>query len=234
MKGKFGIVALLVSSITFAGPVSTPNMLNDTPVIGGGSGTCGRVDLTYATSDYMLQPCEEAVIRFTNQQYVPLRIAIPETPSPNQPVVYEIEVGIYNASGFNMDIHLCPNNSAYLSQFISANMRNHNTMRREPSFIIRRSSCFFMDNFGGGGDGPPVFAKFYAVYYGYRYPKHLVGHGFSNISTAHASMMWYNYNTRWYSLGTLLINSSGHNYSSITHYRGVHFISGVVIVRRIL
>jgi hypothetical protein len=45
MKGKFGIVALLVSSITFAGPVSAPNNLSDTPIISGGGtvsggGTC--------------------------------------------------------------------------------------------------------------------------------------------------------------------------------------------------
>jgi len=38
MKGKFGIVALLVSSITFAGPVSAPNNLSDTPIISGGVG----------------------------------------------------------------------------------------------------------------------------------------------------------------------------------------------------
>jgi hypothetical protein len=39
MKGKFGVAALILSSITFADPVSTPNQLSDTPIIsGGGSG----------------------------------------------------------------------------------------------------------------------------------------------------------------------------------------------------
>jgi len=41
MKGKFGIVALLVSSITFAGPVSAPNNLSDTPIISGGGTVSG-------------------------------------------------------------------------------------------------------------------------------------------------------------------------------------------------
>jgi hypothetical protein len=39
MKGKFGVAALMFSSMTFAVPVSTPNDLSDTPIIsGGGSG----------------------------------------------------------------------------------------------------------------------------------------------------------------------------------------------------
>ncbi len=39
MRGKFGIAALIFSSISFAAPVSTPNQLSDTPIIaGGGSG----------------------------------------------------------------------------------------------------------------------------------------------------------------------------------------------------
>jgi len=41
MKGKFGIAALLLSSITFAGPVSTPNNVNDTPIISGGGSVSG-------------------------------------------------------------------------------------------------------------------------------------------------------------------------------------------------
>jgi hypothetical protein len=45
MKGKFGITVLLLSSLTFAAPVSAPSQLNDTPIISGGGivsgiGTC--------------------------------------------------------------------------------------------------------------------------------------------------------------------------------------------------
>jgi hypothetical protein len=39
MKGKFGVAALMLSSVALASPVSTPNDLSDTPIIsGGGSG----------------------------------------------------------------------------------------------------------------------------------------------------------------------------------------------------
>jgi len=42
MKGKFGIAALLLSSITFAAPVSTPNPnISDTPIISGGGTVSG-------------------------------------------------------------------------------------------------------------------------------------------------------------------------------------------------
>jgi hypothetical protein len=39
MKGKFGVMVLMFSSVALASPVSTPNDLSDTPIIsGGGSG----------------------------------------------------------------------------------------------------------------------------------------------------------------------------------------------------
>jgi hypothetical protein len=51
MKGKFGIVALLFSSITFAAPVSTPNQLSDTPIIsGGGTVSGGGICRAYQTN----------------------------------------------------------------------------------------------------------------------------------------------------------------------------------------
>jgi len=44
MKGKFGVVALIFSSITFAAPVSAPNQLSDTPIFAGG-GSSGNLSL---------------------------------------------------------------------------------------------------------------------------------------------------------------------------------------------
>jgi len=121
MKGKFGVIALLLSSIVFAAPVSTPNTLNDTPIISGGgsggggsggSGTCRRVDLTNATSDYDLQPCEEAIIRFTNRSSVPLRIAT------GNDRLYEIFLQFsVNLSLAYLYSYLNPNNTTYASSF---------------------------------------------------------------------------------------------------------------------
>ena len=50
MKGKFGIVALLFSSMAFAGPVSTPNNVNDTPIISGGGSVSGGICRAYQTN----------------------------------------------------------------------------------------------------------------------------------------------------------------------------------------
>jgi len=126
MKGKFGVIALLLSSIVFAAPVSTPNTLNDTPIISGGgsggggggsggSGTCRRVDLTNATSDYDLQTCEEAIIRFTNRSSVPLRIAT------GNDRLYEIFLQFSVNLNFAYDyVYLYPNNTTYASSFSHA------------------------------------------------------------------------------------------------------------------
>jgi hypothetical protein len=51
MKGrKFGITALLLSSITFAAPVSTPNQMSDTPIISGGGTANGGTCRAYQTN----------------------------------------------------------------------------------------------------------------------------------------------------------------------------------------
>jgi hypothetical protein len=50
MKGKFGIVALLLSSIAVAAPVSTPGPLNDTPIISGGGTVSGGICRAYRTN----------------------------------------------------------------------------------------------------------------------------------------------------------------------------------------
>ncbi len=69
--------------------------------------TFRRVDLTNATSDYMLQVGEEAIINFTNRTYVPLRVAL-------------VEGGVYEL--FSPEIPqgslLYPNNIAYHSRFV--------------------------------------------------------------------------------------------------------------------
>ena len=72
----------------------------------GASGvyTLRRVNLTNATSDYMLQVGEEAIINFTNATSVPLRIAV----APD--AFYEL----YCSAGAGV---LYPNNSLYTSAF---------------------------------------------------------------------------------------------------------------------
>jgi len=70
--------------------------------------TFRRVDLTNVTSDYELKVGEEAIIRFNNQQIVPLHIAT------RSGTVYEM---IISESG--QPAYLYPNNTAYSNQFAS-------------------------------------------------------------------------------------------------------------------
>jgi hypothetical protein len=250
MKGKFGksIAALLFSSLTFAAPVSSPNTLNDTPVISGGSGTCGTVDLTNATSDYMLQPCETAIIRFNNQQFVPLHIAIPEPPSPSQPVVYEVLTFIYSASDPDLNFELHPNNvfdNSYYGQFSYVAYLNWAGQFNTPSWYIGyggiatgteqegailrqvyRTSYFWFDTLGGILDNIPFFNRLYVIYYGANYPKHVASQSFDNGSIALHTSVWENTTTPWSSLGTIAVSGGWPS-------PGWRFVSGQVIIRRI-
>jgi hypothetical protein len=229
MKGKFGVIALLLSSLTFAAPVSAPSTLNDTPIISGGSGTCGRVDLTYATSDYMLKPCEEAVIRFTNQRYVPLRIAVPQPPSPNQPVVYEVLIFVHSASVQNMDLNLYPNNTVYPGQFwylgyMDSDWRGWYYYGEQAGAIVRQNfitSSFWLDTIAGWADRPPFFSRLYIIYYGAGYYKHVASQAFDLGSLAIHTSVWMNTTTPWTSLGTIEITPAP------------KLISGQIIVKRI-
>jgi len=77
--------------------------------------TFRRVDLTNATSDYMLQVGEEAYISFSNVTSVPLRIAT------QSGTYYEMDVVISNpvgTSGATMNaVFLNPNNTTYANAF---------------------------------------------------------------------------------------------------------------------
>jgi hypothetical protein len=73
--------------------------------------TFRRVDLTNATSDYMLQVGEEAIINFTNATSVPLRIATASN------MLYEIFLQFSVAFDPNNFIFLYPNNTTYASSF---------------------------------------------------------------------------------------------------------------------
>jgi hypothetical protein len=50
MKEKFGVAALIFSSIVFADPVSTPNQLSDTPIIAGGGSGGGNLSMNSCTA----------------------------------------------------------------------------------------------------------------------------------------------------------------------------------------
>ena len=82
--------------------------------------TFRRVDLTNATSDYMLQVGEEAIIRFTNRTSVPLRIIT------QSGTYYECHLICSNTGGTSGAIYsgvfLNPNNTTYANAFVYAQL----------------------------------------------------------------------------------------------------------------
>jgi len=75
--------------------------------------TFRRVDLSNATSDYMLQVGEEAIINFTNATNVPLRIAT------QNGTYYEMDLISFTPirTGLGAPIFLNPNNTTYSNAF---------------------------------------------------------------------------------------------------------------------
>jgi hypothetical protein len=82
---------------------------------GIGSGNI-RVDLTNATSDYMLRVGEEAIINFTNATSVPLRIATGDGTYYEMDVVVSNNVG--TSGGAAASVFLNPNNTTYSNAFL--------------------------------------------------------------------------------------------------------------------
>jgi hypothetical protein len=98
-------------------PVALPTGKLDIGWLPDGIGSGRRVDLTNATSDYMLQVGEEAIINFTNATSVPLRIATSENR------LYEIFLQFsVNLSLAGVYVHLNPNNTTYASSFSHTSM----------------------------------------------------------------------------------------------------------------
>jgi len=180
--------------------------------------TFRRVDLTNATSDYMLQVGEEAIIMFDNKPLVPLRVAIQEPSTPLSPVIYNIIIGIYWASGNNMDFDFFPNNTTYSGQVQILGYR-HSVYGWDNYLSI-------LDKFGidayGGADDFPFFVNLFAVYYTAQQPKLLYGNVFSRLSLGLYSGIWNNTSTAWTSLGSFRI------YPGFTRN-----ISGIALVRRL-
>lgn len=245
MKKKlFALALLTTATVSFAAPVSSPNNLNDSPVIGGSNGTCGTVDLTNATSDYLLKPCETAVIKFNNQLSVPLHIAVPEPSSPNQPVEYEVKIYVNWASGGNMDFVFLPNNKAYpQSQFtfgdiwadqsgkVGRDYRTNNYNPTNPDWNTKQGilSGFYVDTYSNScnpdcnadGDRAPWFGDIKIIYNGYQKPRSFLGSFYSDRSIASYSYQWNNTQEPWSSLGSFMF----------TAYP--KYISGFAVVKRI-
>jgi hypothetical protein len=148
--------------------------------------TFRRVDLTNATSDYMLQVGEEAIINFTNATSVPLRIATSS-----------------NALYWLYCSHTClllPNNTTYSNAFkgIDWGLNNNGISAPEETNLSMTDNGFSLGNTSGSGfiisyvdiSEFKTITQHVAVFDYFPYSiRHIVCHWISPVS--------------WISLGTL-------------------------------
>nr|BAL53640.1 hypothetical protein HGMM_F07F09C15 [uncultured Aquificae bacterium] len=173
--------------------------------------TFRRVDLTNATSDYMLQVGEEAYISFSNTTSVPLRIAT------QSGTYYECHLICSNTGGTSggtaAPIYLNPNNTTYSNSFVyaalhrtsggaSSDYTTYSAFRCGWSFV---SSVFYITNFVQYKNVKGIYDLFGVIV---GYPTMVV-----------FSTDWRDTTTPWTSLGTI---------------RFPQLSSGYIIVRRLV
>jgi hypothetical protein len=172
--------------------------------------TFRRVDLTGATSDYMLQVGEEAIINFTNATSVPLHIATQSGTYYEVNVVSSVAINANLSSGdFN---YLCPNNTTYNNAFkYTAIMRGVN------GFF---TSYITVSSFVAGWKVADL------VLYITNFTQQKVVKGICNVyddnngspSGVCFSTVWVDTTTNWTSLGTFVFSNP---------------FSGYILVRRL-
>jgi len=179
----------------------------------GASGvyTLRRVNLTNATSDYMLQVGEEAIINFTNARSVPLRIAT------QSGTYYECHLVSSNTGGrtgatSNFGF-LNPNNTTYSNAFVYANIYRDSNVQGSTYFTFSAfafpfafsNSVFYIINF-------TQYKNIKGLYE--MYGVSILFPGVGIFSTD-----WQDTTTPWTSLGTLAFPQS---------------TSGYILVRRLV
>jgi len=165
--------------------------------------TFRRVDLTNATSDYMLQVGEEAIINFTNTTSVPLRIAT------QSETYYEAHLVCSNTGGTSGGgaerVFLYPNNTTYTNAFVYA------------QFYLGSNSGSGFDTYSSFRIGY-VFTN--ATFYITNYTQYKNVRGFYDsygISGGYPSLFifstdWRDTSTAWTSLGTIVFPQSTSGY----------------------
>jgi len=178
--------------------------------------TFRRVDLTNATSDYMLQVGEEAYISFSDATSVPLRIATQSGTLYNL-YIYLTSPSFAQGNGVVASSFLLPNNTSYTNAF------------------YRAGACWDSNasSVGYGGNisafeliGNLFPANCFAIIYNEINHKSTTaisvhaGYNTSNYARwQHINCVWNDYTTSWTSLGTITFSKSS---------------SGFILVRRVV
>jgi hypothetical protein len=166
--------------------------------------TFRRVDLTNATSDYMLQVGEEAYISFSNTTSVPLRIAT------QSGTYYECHLVCSNtggtSGGANAPVYLNPNNTTYSNSFLYVEVYRNTSNLGSNYFTysafrvgaVFTSSVFYVTNFVQYKNVKGIYDEYGLSY---DYP------GLIIFSTD-----WRDTTTLWTSLGTITFPQSSSGY----------------------
>jgi len=169
MKGKFGVAALIFSSVAFADPVSTPNQLSDTPIIAGGSGSSGNLSMNncraYQTDGAAinLSGGETLVFygggRYKNGGYLATKSSYSGTAYVKLSKRFEFSCGDYDcgwyASNDNTAIGLFARNTDAQQDFIAGAGGAFNGFSYYSPFPSSRITCFAAS--GGGWQGESTY-----------------------------------------------------------------------------
>ena len=171
--------------------------------------TFRRVDLTNATSDYMLQVGEEAYISFSNATSVPLRIATQSGTLYNL-YIYLTSPSFAQGNGVVNSVFLLPNNTSYANAFYRAGAL----------WDSNGGSAAYSGNISAFeliGNCYP--ANCFSIIYNETKHKSITSisvHGGLNTSNyvrwQHINCVWNDYTTEWTRLGiiTFPVSSSGY------------------------
>ncbi|MCX7696631.1 MAG: hypothetical protein N2Z72_02925 [Bacteroidales bacterium] len=184
--------------------------------------TFRRVDLSNATTNYLLAVGEEAMINFTNTTTVPIRIAIPQN---SFPIIYEILVCTYSAI-LNSNYHIYPNGLTYSNQFTGDRISTpapgtpNGYIGHEGDINTWYSSSFSFDVGHFGGEVGPCFMKLYLFYYGATRKKIMASlNGCTDYGFNVSQSVWNNTTTPWTEIGHFVAPQNN--------------ISGFILVKRI-
>ena len=163
-----------------------------------------RVDLTNATSDYMLQVGEEAIINFTNATSVPLRIATQSGTYYEAHLICSNTGGISGATG--APVFLNPNNTTYSNAFVYVCL--YRTSSDSGSACIGYSAFVF----GSGYTNLTCFITNFTQYKNVRGFYDIWGFSLDYPAIVIFSSDWRDTTTVWTSLGTIVFPQATSGY----------------------
>jgi len=174
--------------------------------------TFRRVDLTNATSDYMLQIGEEAIINFSNATSVPLRIATQSGTHYELDLVLKNDIG--TSSGLYYNMFLYPNNTTYNNAFVYRSILcNDNSMSSETGNLSAFKIGYSLSNIKAYITNFTAMKTIKSLSVRWGVPS-------NTASIVVSSSGWVDTTTEWTSLGTIT-------------YSGYLPISGYILVRRL-